>query len=437
MNTNEKYYDLMKNKILEDMKNIQKNNDNNKFTCEYEDRQNGFQLYVRYYTGERTYYRGILNLDIENRKILVKGEYITKYSDNSVDLEPLIRIESIKGKTEYKFYNTHILNLYDSDKREELKLTEKGFNEDTQVYEFTFPEIINNFHIESYISETIYDEFYSIYKMIRRTKAIKMGQYEIYAFLDFIQYMCRKFADVEHMLNTVYFKYRNELYVENKLSVNDYFIKMMKKYSKGKMGFYNIPDKLEKIKVLSRLGSEIDVNALQIINDDEAVELEDKKFKYALELYLSNGNLYIDMYEKEGDKPYTAFRNIGFIDIDINSNSPISINISTYLKMNDCKHLKSNFKGQKPYLKNCTTMTISDDEIDLQELIKAIELDKTIISTYNNTNENLYSYRITIFQKFIVEFLQYIIDNDLGNLRNFIYNNLNSYDIITTTVKLD
>lgn len=435
MNTNEKYYDLMKNKILEDMKNIQKNNDDNKFTFEYEDRQNGFQLYVRYYTGERTYYRGILNLDIENRKILIKGEYITKYSDNSVDLEPLIRIESIKGETKYKFYNNHILNLYDSDKREELKLTEKGFNEDTQTYEFDFPETINNFHIESYISETIYDKFYSIYKMIRRTKAIKLSQYEIYAFLDFIQYMCRKFADVEHMLNTVYYKYRKELSVENKLSVNDYFIKMMKKYSKKKMGFYNISDKLEKIKVLSRLGSVIDINALQIINDDEAVELEDKKFKYALELELYNGNLHINMYEKEGDKPYTAFSNIGFIDI--NSKSPTSINISTYLKMNDYKPLKSNFKGQKPYLKNFTTMTISDDEIDFKELTKIIELDKEMINKYNGTNENLYSYRITIFQKFIVEFLQYIIDNDLENLINFIFNNLNSYDIITTTVKLD
>lgn len=434
-NTNEKYYELMKNKILEDMKNIQKNNDNNKFTCEYEDRQNGFQLYVRYHTSERTYYRGILNLDIENRKILVKGEYITKYSDNSVDLEPLIRIESTKNETKYKFYNNHILNLYDSEKREELKLNEKGFNEDTQAYEFTFPETINNFHIESYISETIYDKFYDIYKMIRRTKAIKLGQYEIYAFLDFFLYMCRKFADAEHMLNTVYYKYRDELYVENKLSVNDYLIKMMKKYSKGKMGFYNIPDKLEKIKVLSRLGSEIDVNALQIINDDEAVKLEDKKFKYALELYLSNGNLHIDMYEKEGDKPYTAFRNIGFIDIK--SNSPTSINISTYLKMNDCKHLKSNFKGQKPYLKNYSTITLSDDEMNLKELIKVIDLDKTLISTYNNTGENLYHYRISIFQKFIVEFLQYIIDNDLRNLKYFIFDNLNSYDIITTTVKLD
>lgn len=434
-NTNKKYYDLMRNKILENMKTIQKNNDSDKFTYEYEDRQNGFQLYVRYHTSERTYYRGILNLDIENRKILVKGEYITKYSDNSVDLEPLIRIESIKGETKYKFYNNHVLNIYDSEKREELKLTEKGFNEDTQAYEFTFPETINNFHIESYISETIYDEFYNIYKMIRRTKAIKLSQYEIYAFLDFIQYMCRKFADVEHMLNTVYYKYKDELYVENELSANDYFIKMMKKYSKEKMGFYNIPNKLEKIKVLSRLGSEIDVNALQIINDDEAVELEDKKFKYALELELSNGNLHIDMYEKEGDKPYTAFRNIGFIDI--NSKSPTSINISTYLKMNDYKPLKSNFKGQKPYLKDFTAITYSDDEIDFKELIKVIELDKSIINTYNNTDVNLYSYRISIFQKFIVEFLQYIIDNDLENLRNFIFNNLNSYDIIKTNIKFD
>lgn len=434
-NTNKKYYDLMREAIQKDLKNIQKNNDSDKFTYEYEDRQNGFQLYVRYHISERTYYRGILNLDIENRKILVKGEYITKYSDNSVDLEPLIRIESIKGEVKYKFYNNHILNIYDSDKREELKLTEKGFNEDTNAYEFDFPETINNFHIESYISETIYDKFYSIYKMIRRTKAIKLGQYEIYAFLDFIQYMCRKFADVEHMLNTVYFKYRNELYVANELSVHDYFIKMMKKYSKEKMGFYNIPDKLEKIKVLSRLESEIEVNALQIINDDEAVELEDKKFEYALELELFNGHLHVDLYEKEGDKPYIAFHNIGYIDVD--SKSPTSIKVSTYLKMNDCKNLKSTFNGQKPYLKNYSTITISDNELDLKELIKVIELDKTIISTYNNTDVNLYSYRISIFQKFIVEFLQYIIDNDLENLRNFIFNNLNSYDIIKTNINFD
>ena len=434
-NTNKKYYDLMREAIQKDLKNIQKNNDSDKFTYEYEDRQNGFQLYVRYHISERTYYRGILNLDIENRKILVKGEYITKYSDNSVDLEPLIRIESIKGEVKYKFYNNHILNIYDSDKREELKLTEKGFNEDTNAYEFDFPETINNFHIESYISETIYDKFYSIYKMIRRTKAIKLGQYEIYAFLDFIQYMCRKFADVEHMLNTVYFKYRNELYVENKLSVNDYLIKMMKKYSKEKMGFYNIPDKLEKIKVLSRLESEIDVNALTIINDDEAVELEDKKFEYALELELFNGHLHVDLYEKEGDKPYIAFHNIGYIDVD--SKSPTSIKVSTYLKMNDCKNLKSTFNGQKPYLKNYSTITISDNELDLKELIKVIELDKSIIDTYNGTSENIYYYRISIFQKFIVEFLQYIIDNDLENLRNFIFNNLNSYDIIKTNINFD
>ena len=434
-NTNKKYYDLMREAIQKDLKNIQKNNDSDKFTYEYEDRQNGFQLYVRYHISERTYYRGILNLDIENRKILVKGEYITKYSDNSVDLEPLIRIESIKGEVKYKFYNNHILNIYDSEKREELKLTEKGFNEDTNAYEFDFPETINNFHIESYISETIYDKFYSIYKMIRRTKAIKLGQYEIYAFLDFIQYMCRKFADVEHMLNTVYFKYRNELYVANELSVHDYFIKMMKKYSKGKMGFYNIPDKLEKIKVLSRLESEIEVNALQIINDDEAVELEDKKFEYALELELFNGHLHVDLYEKEGDKPYIAFHNIGYIDVD--SKSPTSIKVSTYLKMNDYKNLKSTFNGQKPYLKNYSTITISDNELDLKELIKVIELDKSIINTYNNTDVNLYSYRISIFQKFIVEFLQYIIDNDLENLRNFIFNNLNSYDIIKTNIKFD
>ena len=434
-NTNKKYYDLMREAIQKDLKNIQKNNDSDKFTYEYEDRQNGFQLYVRYHISERTYYRGILNLDIENRKILVKGEYITKYSDNSVDLEPLIRIESIKGEVKYKFYNNHILNIYDSDKREELKLTEKGFNEDTNAYEFDFPETINNFHIESYISETIYDKFYSIYKMIRRTKAIKLGQYEIYAFLDFIQYMCRKFADVEHMLNTVYFKYRNELYVENKLSVNDYLIKMMKKYSKEKMGFYNIPDKLEKIKVLSRLESEIDVNALTIINDDEAVELEDKKFEYALELELFNGHLHVDLYEKEGDKPYIAFHNIGYIDVD--SKSPTSIKVSTYLKMNDYKNLKSTFNGQKPYLKNYSTITISDNELDLKELIKVIELDKSIINTYNGTSENIYYYRISIFQKFIVEFLQYIIDNDLENLRNFIFNNLNSYDIIKTNINFD
>lgn len=434
-NTNKKYYDLMREAIQKDLKNIQKNNDSDKFTYEYEDRQNGFQLYVRYHISERTYYRGILNLDIENRKILVKGEYITKYSDNSVDLEPLIRIESIKGEVKYKFYNNHILNIYDSNKREELKLTEKGFNEDTNAYEFDFPETINNFHIESYISETIYDKFYDIYKMIRRTKAIKLGQYEIYAFLDFIQYMCRKFADVEHMLNAVYFKYRNELYVENKLSVNDYLIKMMKKYSKGKMGFYNIPDKLEKIKVLSRLESEIDVNALTIINNDEALELNDKEFEYALELGLSNGNLYLDLYEKEGDKPYTTFHNVGYMNIS--STSPTSIKVSTYLKMNDYKHLRSNFNGQKPYLKNYNTITLSDDEIDLKELIKIIELDKTIISTYNNTDVNLYSYRISIFQKFIVEFLQYIIDNDLGNLRDFIFDNLNSYDIIKTNIKFD
>ena len=421
----------MKEAIKKDLKNIQKNNDSDKFTYEYEDRQNGFELYVRYYTGERTYYRGTLLLDIESRRILVKGEYITKYSDNSVDLDPLMRIESIKGKTEYKFYNTHILNLYDSDKREELKLTEKGFNEDTQSYEFNFTEILDKFYIESFISETIYDNFYYIYKIIRHIKAIKLGQYEIYAYLDFIQYMCRKFADVQQMLNIIYYDYKDELHVENELSVNDYLIKMMKKYSKEKIGFYNIPDKLEKIKVLSRLGSEIDVNALQIIHDDEAVELEDKKFTYALELDLSDGNLHIDMYEKDS----AVFRNIGFIDIK--SKSPTSISISTYLKMNDYKHLKSNFKGQKPYLKNYTTTTLPDDEMDLKELIKVIELDKTIISTYNNTDKNLYYYRIAIFKKFIVEFLQYIIDNDLGNLRNFIFSNLNLYDIITTTIKFD
>ena len=209
----------------------------------------------------------------------------------------------------------------------------------------------------------------------------------------------------------------------------------MKKYGKEKMGFYNIPDKLEKIKVLSRLGSEIDVNALNIINDDEAVELNDKKYKYALELDLSNGHLHIDLYEKEKDAPYTAFHNIGYVDV--NNYSPTSVNISTYLKMNDCKNLKSNFNGQKPYLKNYTAITLSDEKIDLKELIKVIELDKKIIATYNNTEENLYSYRISIFQKFIIEFLQYIIDNDLGNLRNFIFNNLNLYDIIKTNIKFD
>lgn len=432
-NENNKYYNLMKEAIKKDLKNIQKNNDNDKFTYEYEDRQNGFELYVRYYVGERTYYRGTLLLDVENRRILVKGELITKYSDNSIDLDPLMRIESIKGKTEYKFYNTHILNLYDSNKREELKLTEKGFNEDTQSYEFNFTEILDKFYIESFISETIYDKFYDIYKIIRDTKPIKLGQYEIYAFLDFIQYMCRKFADVQHMLNVVYDKYKDELHVENELSVNDYFIKMMKKYSKKKMGFYNVPDKLEKIKVLSRLKSEIDVNALNIINDDGAVELGDKKFEYALELDLSNGHLHIDLYEKE--EPYTAFHNIGYVDV--NNYSPTSINISTYLKMNDCKNLKSNFNGQKPYLKNYTTITLSDEKIDLKELIKVIELDKKIITTYNNTEENLYSYRIAVFQKFIIEFLQYIIDNDLGNLRNFIFGNLNLYDIIKTNIKFD
>ena len=435
MNTNKKYYDLMREVIQKDLKNIQKNNDNDKFTYEYEDRQNGFELRVRYYTGERTYYRGTLLLDVENRRILVKGEYITKYSDNSVDLDPLMRIESIKGKTEYKFYNTHILNLYDSDKREELKLTEKGFNEDTESYEFIFPDVLDKFHTESYISETIYDKFYNIYKIIRNTKPIKLGQYEIYAFLDFIQYMCRKFADMQLLLNVVYDKYKDELHIENELSVNDYFIKMMKKYSKKKMGFYNIPDKLEKIKVLSRLESEIDVNALQIINDDEAVELQDKKFEYALELDLYNGNLQLDLYEKEGDKPYTTFHNVGYMNIS--STSPTSIKVSTYLKMNDYKPLKSNFNGQKPYLKNYSTITLSDNKIDLKELIKVIELDKTIISTYNNTEENVYYYRIAIFQKFIVEFLQYIIDNDLGNLRDLIFNNLNSYDIIKTNIKFD
>lgn len=434
-NENNKYYNLMKEAIKKDLKNIQKNNDSDKFTYEYEDRQNGFELYVRYYTGERTYYRGTLLLDIENRRILVKGEYITKYSDNSVDLDPLMRIESIKGKTEYKFYNTHILNLYDSNKREELKLTEKGFNEDTQSYEFDFTEVLDKFYIESFISETIYDNFYYIYKIIRHIKAIKLGQYEIYAFLDFIQYMCRKFADVQHMLNVVYDEYKDELNVENELSVNDYFIKMMKKYGKEKMGFYNIPDKLEKIKVLTRLGSEIDVNALNIINDDEAVELNDKKYKYALELDLSNGHLHIDLYEKEKDTPYTAFHNIGYVDV--NNYSPTSINIATYLKMNDCKNLKSNFNGQKPYLKNYTAITLSDEKIDLKELIKVIELDKKIIATYNNTEENLYYCRISIFQKFIVEFLQYIIDNDLGNLRNFVFDNLNLYDIIKTNIKFD
>lgn len=434
-NENNKYYDLMREVIQKDLKNIQKNNDSDKFTYEYEDRQNGFELYVRYYVGERTYYRGTLLLDVESRRILVKGEYITKYSDNSVDLDPLMRIESVKGKTEYKFYNTHILNLYDSNKREELKLTEKGFNEDTQSYEFNFTEILDKFYIESFISETIYDNFCYIYKIIKHIKAIKLGQYEIYAFLDFIQYMCRKFADVQHMLNVVYDKYKDELNVENELSVNDYFIKMMKKYSKEKMGFYNIPDKLEKIKVLSRLGSEIDVNALNIINDDEAVELNDKKYKYALELDLSNGHLHIDLYEKEKDTPYTAFHNIGYVDV--NNYSPTSINIATYLKMNDCKNLKSNFNGQKPYLKNYTAITLSDEKIDLKELIKVIELDKKIIATYNNTEENLYYCRISIFQKFIVEFLQYIIDNDLGNLRNFIFGNLNLYDIIKTNIKFD
>ena len=164
-NENNKYYDLMREVIQKDLKNIQKNNDSDKFTYEYEDRQNGFELYVRYYVGERTYYRGTLLLDVESRRILVKGEYITKYSDNSVDLDPLMRIESIKGKTEYKFYNTHILNLYDINKREELKLTEKGFNEDTQSYEFNFTEILDKFYIESFISETIYDNFYYIYKI--------------------------------------------------------------------------------------------------------------------------------------------------------------------------------------------------------------------------------------------------------------------------------
>jgi len=94
-----------------------------------------------------------------------------------------------------------------------------------------------------------------------------------------MQYMCRKFADVQQLLNIAHNKYKDELYVENKLSVNNYLIKTMNKYSKEKMGFYRIPESLEKVKVLSRLGSEIDVNALYIIQDDEAVKLGDKKFK--------------------------------------------------------------------------------------------------------------------------------------------------------------
>ena len=435
-NTNDKYYDLMRAEILDDLKKLRVNFDNTRFELKHEYKHNGFELDIRHNVDDRKFYRGMIYVDIENMSINVKGEFITKYSDNSMDLEPLLRIDSNRGqKIKYRFFNTHILNLYDSEKRKELKLTEKGFDEDNQEYFFEFPNVIDRFAIENYISETIYDSFYNIYKIIRNTKAIKLGQYEIYAYLDFMQYMCRKFADVQQLLNIAHNKYKDELYVENKLSVNNYFIKMTKKYSKEKMGFYRIPESLEKIKVLSRLGSEIDVNALYIIQDDEAVELGNKKFKYALEFDLSNGHLHIDLYEKEGDRPHIAFYNIGYIDIS--SKSPTSIDVSTYLKMNDYKNLKSNFKGQKPYLKNYSTITLSDDEMDFKELIKIIELDKKIISTYNNTDESLYSYRITIFQKFIIEFLQYIIDNDLGNLRNIIYGNKNLYDIITTTIKFD
>lgn len=435
-NTNDKYYDLMRAEILDDLKKLRVNFDNTRFELKHEYKHNGFELDIQHNVDDRKFYRGAIYVDIENMSVNVKGEFITKYSDNSMDLEPLLRIDSNRGqKIKYRFFNTHILNLYDSEKRKELKLTEKGFDEDNQEYFFEFPNVIDRFAIENYISETIYDSFYNIYKIIRNTKAIKLGQYEIYAYLDFMQYMCRKFADVQQLLNIAHNKYKDELYVENKLSVNNYLIKIMNKYSKEKMGFYRIPESLEKVKVLSRLGSEIDVNALYIIQDDEAVKLGDKKFKYTLESDLSNGHLHIDLYEKEGNMPYTSFYNIGYIDIS--SKSPTSIDVSTYLKMNDYKNLKSNFKGQKPYLKNYSTITLSDDEMDFKELIKIIELDKKIISTYNNTDESLYSYRITIFQKFIIEFLQYIIDNDLGNLRNIIYGNKNLYDIITTTIKFD
>ena len=435
-NTNDKYYDLMRSEILDDLKKLRVNFDNTRFEIKDEYKHNGFELDIRHNVDDRQFYRGKIHVDIENMSVNVEGEFITKYSDNSMDLEPLLRIDSNRNqKIKYRFFNTHILNLYDSEKREELKLTEKGFDEDTQEYSFEFPNIIDRYFIENYISETIYDSFYNIYKIIRNTKAIKLGQYEIYAYLDFMQYMCRKFADVQHLLNIAYYKHKDELYVENKLSINNYFIKMMKKYSKEKLSFYRIPDALDKLKVLSRLGSEIDVNSLYIIQDDEAVDLDGKKFKYALEFDLSNGHLHIDVYETEGDKSYTTFYNVGYIDIS--SKSPTSIDVSTYVKMNDYKKLKSNFKGQKPYLKTFTTIRISDDEIDLKELIKVIELDKKMINTYNNTDENLYSYRITIFQKFIIEFLQYIVENDLGNLRNIIYGNLNLYNSITTTIKFD
>ena len=437
-NTNDKYYDLMRTEILDDLKKLRVNFDNTRFEIKDEYKHNGFELDIRHNVDDRQFYRGKIHVDIENMSVNVKGEFITKYSDNSMDLEPLLRIDSNRNqKIKYRFFNTHILNLYDSEKREELKLTEKGFDEDNQEYSFEFPNIIDKYFIENYVSETIYDSFYNIYKIIRNTKAIKLGQYEIYAYLDFMQYMCRKFADVQHLLNIAHSKYKDELHVENKLSVNNYFIKMMKKYSKEKLGFYRIPESLEKIKVLSRLGSEIDVNSLYIIQDDEAVELYNTKFKYALEFNLYNGDLHIELYEKEGDKPYTAFYSIGHIDIS--SASPTSIDVSTYLRMNNCRRakLKSNFKGQKPYLKTFTTMRLLDDEIDFKELTKVIELDKKMLGVYNNTDENLYSYRVTVFQAFIVGFLQYIIDNDLGNLRNMIYGNLNLYNIITTNIKFD
>lgn len=350
-------------------------------------------------------YVGNITVDVKNKKInLIAKEVLKDYYEEF----PIFNITCDNGNVELNVFNEDgLLYLYDDSAVDIVlsKIEDLGYidtEEYKKRYTWTCPRTLSGIFIKSYVSETLYEKVYEIYKVIGDIKPYKESEIVIYDFLDFIQYMCRKFARLLYEMYSSLYKYKDEIEVEftPKELLN---ILVEKSHSSIRFG----------------TKTTIDGVPVVLINKDEEFEYNDKKYRYGLHLDVVTDKCEVIFGYYEGvrkpDSDEYKYTKIGEITLKYDEKDEISSVLFYRLDTlydgepdnftTDLSLLEKLYFNKELVIRPFTKQNI----IKASNIAEKVDTPMTVIAT--GEEENLYGVRLLGFAEYTFYIINKIINN--------------------------